>query len=60
MLKDGYDAYHQRRQEKHGRLYVVMRESSNGTIFEAKSVETGVILTLDKGSVMEQSDALRE
>lgn len=57
QLKDNLDGYHQRRADKHGRLYILMRR--NGVyqdMYEAKSVATGALYTLDKAYVEEAPD----
>lgn len=49
-LKDSPDLYHQRRAEKHGRLFVVVRHTEPDfpllNLYEAKSIATGVVVTL--------------
>jgi hypothetical protein len=60
MLKrDGLDDYHQRRANKHGYLYNVVREGHFKVFRECRSIATGVICTLfDK--YLEFSDAVQE
>lgn len=49
QLKETLDPYHARRRDIHGVAYVVERVT-NGLI-EARSVGTGVLLTLDETSL---------
>ena len=49
-LKSRLDDYHQRRADKHGHLYVVVRHTEPDfpplNLYEAKSIATGVVCTL--------------
>lgn len=50
-LRDRLDPYHQRRADKHGRLFVVVRHTEPDfpaiNLYEAKSISTGAVCTLD-------------
>lgn len=48
-LKGTLDPYHQRRKDIHGSLYVVEKVfGSDSGLIEARSIATGVLLTLDR------------
>lgn len=59
-LKESNNPYHQRRLEKHGAIYFVVRESPCGDLYEAKSLATGVVCTLHSRFCMEARDAVQE
>ena len=58
MLKpeNKLDGYHQRRLQKHGYLYIVTR-IFGGTLYEAKSISTGRVCTLDCCQCEDEPDA---
>lgn len=69
-LKDDLDDYHQRRADKHGWLYTIVRRRERGQIpgsrgfyrravylYEARSVATGVVCTFAPEFVEEADDA---
>lgn len=64
-LKDGLDAYHQRRADEHGHFFKVVRVMNpNGKLYppmyEARSVATGVVCTLDQRFLEELPNAVQE
>lgn len=50
LHSEGLDDYHQRRANKHGLLYVVVRQTDPDfpllNLYEAKAIATGVVCTL--------------
>ncbi len=64
QLKKELDPYHQRRADKHGWLYVQVRPDDEFNLFvgiyEARSIATGVVCTLDAAYVEEGTSALQE
>ena len=54
------DLYHIRRLEKHGVIYFVVREFADGALYEAKSLATGAICTLQSSFCVEAEDAVQE
>lgn len=53
-LKDELDDYHEARAHKHGYLYFLVRKCGMlGDLYEAKSIATGHICTLEKRYVEE-------
>ena len=57
-LKPYLDDYHQRRANKHGYIYIVNRKY--GPLYEARSIATGVLCTLDKRFLEEVIHAVQE
>lgn len=55
-----HDSYHQRRLERHGVIYFVVREFAGGALYEAKSLATGAICTLQSSFCVEAKDAVQE
>lgn len=52
--EDTLDDYHRARLHKHGRLYILLRKCGMfRDLYEAKSIATGVVCTLDKHHVEE-------
>jgi hypothetical protein len=56
-LKDELDDYHQRRADKHGWLYLNTARLRLPALFEARSIATGVVCTLESDFVEEVGDA---
>lgn len=57
MLREELDDWHQRRADKHGRLYLPTRRLGWAQdLYEAKSVVTGVLCTLEKRFCEEAPD----
>lgn len=64
QLKKELDSYHQRRADKHGWLYVQVRPHDETDrfigLYEARSIATGVVCTLDAAYIEEGTSALQE
>lgn len=76
-LKEPLDAYHQRRADKHGWIYFILKEVSKaqgpafmdpetktmvriGSLYEARSIATGVVCTFRTECMELLEDAVQE
>lgn len=59
-LRESSHPYHQRRLKKHGAIYFVVSEWAGGHMYEAKSLATGAICTLQSSFCVEAKDAVQE
>jgi hypothetical protein len=61
LLKEPLDGYHHRRAEKHGWIYFVTHETDSEypllNLYEARSLATGVVCTLDPAFTEKVEDA---
>lgn len=61
QLKDRLDVYHQHRADKHGWLYWVVRvDEVTNSLYEARSIATGMVCTLDADYTEKALHAVQE